>query len=681
MNIETFLKYPATFAVAFLTVYLLVPRVAAFAIKIGAVDLPGPRRLHARPIPRVGGIAVFFGFHLACALRFLFPMGGHHLTGCLTTTWWLSYLCISAFMLTVGVTDDVRGLKPVTKLLYQIAGASLMFLLDVRVGNILGLNLPVLFDYGVTVFWFLAITNAFNLIDGMDGLAAGLASIAAAGIMGSFLFRGLPGDALVMVALFGACLAFLRYNFNPASIFLGDGGSMFLGFTLASVALSTGSKGTVMASMGVPLLAVGVPIFDTMLAVWRRSIRKAFPNATGHLNEKGVMHFDMEHLHHRLIRAGLNQRRVALMLYMANASLVAVGLLSLLFSDQATGIFIMAFVVGTYVAVRHVAHVELWDSGAAILEGFRKPVSGVLAVLMYPLVDFFLLVFSLALSVGVCRFSFGVHTADETLAAWFYSIPVWCGIPFIVLFAARTYSRVWSKARISEYLILGFSIVGGALLSWSTAMLLHGSSEHLFPAESLMYCSLAIAMLAGVRSLPRLVTDLMLLAGRSPSGAEQDRRSLIVYGVGERGLLYLRNRDQLVMERHGRGPRIIGLIDDDRNLRRRLVFGYRVLGGMRDLARIVDAGQVEEIILTAPLPPKRLNRLIKLARRSRVAVTEWRPASRSLVAPPVPAPLAVPTVSPVLASELDALAATATSVVELTSPVDQPPGFQHAANG
>ena len=241
MNFETLLKYPAVFFVAFATVFALVPKISAIALRIGAVDLPGPRRLHQQPIPRIGGIAVFAGFHFACALRFLLPWG-HPTTGSLTTSWWMSYLGVSAFLLAVGVADDLRGLKPISKLLYQIAGACIMFALDVRVGNILGIDLPIIVDLGVTVLWFLAITNAFNLIDGMDGLAAGLASIAAAGIMGSFLFRQLPGDALVMVALLGACLAFLRFNFNPASIFLGDGGSMFLGFTLASVALSTGSK-------------------------------------------------------------------------------------------------------------------------------------------------------------------------------------------------------------------------------------------------------------------------------------------------------------------------------------------------------------------------------------------------------------------------------------------------------
>ena len=144
-------------------------------------------------------------------------------------------------------------------------------------------------------------------------------------------------------------LAFLRYNYYPAKIFLGDSGSMFLGFTLASIALGTASKGTAMASIGVPLLAVGVPVFDTILAIWRRSVRGIIRNSSmARSSKEMLMNPDLDHLHHRLMKGGLPQQKVAGLLYTINASLVIMGLLSLLYRSHAIGIYLIAFVVGSY---------------------------------------------------------------------------------------------------------------------------------------------------------------------------------------------------------------------------------------------------------------------------------------------------------------------------------------------
>jgi hypothetical protein len=215
----------------------------------------------------------------------------------------------------------------------------------------------------------------------------------------------MPADAVVMLGFAGACMGFLRYNFRPASIFLGDTGSMFLGFALASIAIATGSKGTMLASLGVPLLAVGIPVFDTMLAVWRRSIRALAPAAVFG-GVRGLMRPDAEHLHHRLKRRGLNQYQVAVLLYIINAALVLVGLVSMIFRDHALGIFLLAFVVGAYVVVRHLAEVELWDTGRVLIRGLARPERKVAAFFFYPIADVITLLFALGLShVGIHAFA------------------------------------------------------------------------------------------------------------------------------------------------------------------------------------------------------------------------------------------------------------------------------------
>lgn len=673
MSVSGLLIVPLVFLTSFCATYVLVPLVGKIATRFGIVDQPGARRLHRLPVPRIGGAAVFLGFHLSCALIFLMP--GFQFTGMFTVQSWLVFLAASTLLVAVGLVDDIRGVKPLTKLLCQAAAASIMFLAGVSAGQIFGMELPLLINLAATILWFVAIINAFNLIDGMDGLAAGLASIAALGIIGSLLFRHLPGDALIMVAFLGACVAFLRFNFNPASIFLGDTGSMFLGFTVSAISLGTSSKGTLLASIGVPLLAIGIPIFDTLLAIWRRSVRRAFPELTGR-QAGGVMHFDMDHLHHRLIRSGLTQRRVALMLYFTNAMLVFVGLASLLFAQQAWGIFVIAFVVGAYVIARHVAYVELWDSGVALIEGFRAPSNPVLAVLLYPIVDLVLLAGAFLTAVLVC--SIGQPAAlplSTLLCDWFFATPVVCGVPFITLFLTQTYSRVWSRARIGEFVFLAFSVCAGVLLAWGAAHIIPLGGHVLSAAEWMLYGSLALAFITGIRGLPRAMNDVLSFVGRKLASSQPEATpNVIVYGAGYRGILYLSllSRDS-VKNRSPKAQAILGLIDDDRNLRGRFVHGYRVLGGLRDLIASLRSGKVREVVLTAPLSEKRLARLKKICQETRTSLFEWKPVSRCLVAAISEVPAATRAVTvrrePVPSLESGALIATAANSEPAPEPI------------
>jgi UDP-N-acetylmuramyl pentapeptide phosphotransferase/UDP-N-acetylglucosamine-1-phosphate transferase len=260
------------------------------------------------------------------------------------------FLLASGALLVVGVADDGRGLKPWVKLAGQSTAAFIVLGAGWSFQMLLGHELPMWLDVVLTVGWILFFINAFNLIDGLDGLSTGLGIIAAIGMAGALLVRKLPGDALVLAAFVGACAAFLRFNFHPASVFLGDSGSMFIGFFLASVALGTGSKGTVLVSVGGPLLAAGVPVFDVMLTLWRRSLAQGEGILAS--SHGSFLCADMDHIHHRLLTKGIGQRRVAVCLYAANVLLIAMGLLSLFYATLAVSIFLLAFVAGGYVLVK-----------------------------------------------------------------------------------------------------------------------------------------------------------------------------------------------------------------------------------------------------------------------------------------------------------------------------------------
>jgi len=224
---EFIVKYIVVFLVGLVAAWLLVPLVKKIAPFLGLVDMPSDRRIHKTPIPRCGGIAVFVATHLALAVVFFGPW--HELAGSIQLPEWIVLFAGSLALLLIGLIDDRFGMRAWFKLFGQLAVSLLMYLCGFSFGAFLHIELPVLVDLGATLFWFILLINAFNLIDGIDGACAGLGLIASAGLAGMLFSLHQPSDALVLVALIGACLGFLRYNFSPASVFLGDCGSMGIG--------------------------------------------------------------------------------------------------------------------------------------------------------------------------------------------------------------------------------------------------------------------------------------------------------------------------------------------------------------------------------------------------------------------------------------------------------------------
>jgi UDP-GlcNAc:undecaprenyl-phosphate/decaprenyl-phosphate GlcNAc-1-phosphate transferase len=396
MTYEAILKYPAVFIAGLLAALVVTPLWRRIAPRLGFLDRPGVRKIHRQVVPQGGGLALFIGFHAACAVVFLVPW--KPFAGQLSIDWWFRFLPLSAGVVALGLLDDRFDLKPLIKLAGQILLAAAAYALDIRLQNILGLTMPGWVDFVATVVWFVALMNAFNLIDGLDGLATGIALIAATGIGLSLVFRGQPGDVLLFMGFAGACLGFLRYNYYPANVFLGDTGSLFLGFTLAALSISTNSKASFMAGIGVPLLAVGVPLFDTLLAVWRRSMRRMLHRDAGDEPAPGIQQADADHLHHRLLRKGHGQNQVAWLLYAATFALVIVGLLASAFRDRALGILALAFLLAAYTVVRHLADIELRESGQVVLQGLSRPVRRNRTLIFYIAGD--LLILNLALLAG-----------------------------------------------------------------------------------------------------------------------------------------------------------------------------------------------------------------------------------------------------------------------------------------
>jgi UDP-GlcNAc:undecaprenyl-phosphate GlcNAc-1-phosphate transferase len=294
-----------TLLVAWLATDLLIPLVTRMAYKLGRVDVPDARKVHTVPIPRLGGVAIFLGFGIALAVVEaltpgpLFPRSGPFLG-----------LFLGATMIFfLGIADDLKPLPAKFKLLMQILAAGVAVYFGARIDFLsnpaggLFLLAPAI-AFPLTIFWLVGITNTINLIDGLDGLAGGVSLIAASTTALIAIQTHQPTIALVALALIGATIGFLRYNWNPAKIFMGDSGSLFLGFTLAALSVVGLLKLLATAALLVPVLILGVPIFDTAFAIVRRA-----------WNRRPIFSPDRGHLHHRLLGLGLSQRRTVIVIY------------------------------------------------------------------------------------------------------------------------------------------------------------------------------------------------------------------------------------------------------------------------------------------------------------------------------------------------------------------------------
>jgi len=617
-------KYVLVFLVGLAVTYLLTPVVRGMAIRFGVVDLPDARRPHKRPTARGGGLAVVLGVHAACLVAVLFPWP--KVAGALDFGWWEKFALASLVLVVVGVIDDIRGMKPWIKLGGQIAAALLMWFSGTRFGQLLGHDLPAPVDCALVVIWLVAIINAFNLIDGLDGLASGLAIISAVGLSGILLMQQVPGEVLLLLGFIGACLGFLRYNFHPASIFLGDTGSMFIGFTLGVVSLQTFNKNTFLISLTIPIMVLGVPIYDALLAIWRRTVRSWMNDGKTPGVKHGIMQPDVEHLHHRLSKAGLSTQRVATSLYVLNGGLVSVGLLIMLFQSHAAGIFLIALLAGVYVLMRQLAVIELRETGRALLMGLKRPTHSTFKALAYPVWDMTWLAGSLALIMWAIegqRVDFW-HT-------WFVDLPVWVTPTFSLLALSRTYVTHWQRARLRDVLMVLFWLQTGILFSLGLALVIDPLAASKWVLRAVLVAGISHPVIITSRLVYRCIEELVLWLKRHGDAAGEMERVLL-YGAGIRGQLFLKDRAMKISS-HPDGRQILGFIDDEKALYFQWVYGFLVLGGLKELPRLIERRKVHRVIIVSELLPESRTAIQEIAAQNGIKLSEWQPEEHEIVLP------------------------------------------------
>ncbi len=337
-----------TFIIAFLlsllTSLLLTPRLRDFAIKLNWVDEVGGRKIHTQPIPRVGGIAVL--------ISTLIPMLSLYLwDNDISRAFWgdvellLGLAGGLGVIAVVGILDDLKGVSAVVKLGAQVLAASVAYFAGIHI-DVLGLPFVGLvqlgwLSYGVTVFWFVLAINAINLIDGMDGLASSVVSLAAGTLFLMCLIEDKAVACLILVSMLGGLGGFLRFNLNPASIFLGDTGSMSLGFILSVISVHFTQKSSAVFSLVAALLILGLPIFDLGMAIVRRA-----------LAGKRIFTADQYHIHHILLRKGYSQNQSVLLLIVGAIAFEGLALAHIFIGDKLDALVLLSVMVGLAIAVR-----------------------------------------------------------------------------------------------------------------------------------------------------------------------------------------------------------------------------------------------------------------------------------------------------------------------------------------
>ena len=353
-------SYLTLFFIALILTLFLTPQARRLASALGAIDVPdNERRVHKRPTPRMGGVAIYVAFLLTLLVVPLLrtDVGRSFISDLM---WYGAIVVPATLIFWLGVYDDLRGARPWVKVVVQLIAAAMLHASGFGISALalpLGAewSLPYWLSFPLTALWVVGITNAFNLIDGIDGLAAGASAFALVSILFFSLSSDRPEVILTSVVLIGAVIGFLYFNFHPASIFLGDSGSLFLGFMVAALSLAGSQKSTTTIAIAIPLVSFGLPVLDVGLAISRRFIKG-----------QPILQSDRGHIHHRLLDHGLSQRQTVILLYGICGAFTLFGIM--LLNPQRSMSALIFCVIGVMVVlgVQRLRYPEFEELGSAI---------------------------------------------------------------------------------------------------------------------------------------------------------------------------------------------------------------------------------------------------------------------------------------------------------------------------
>ena len=606
-NIVETLRVAAGFGLASCIVSLLLTRLLLWLLpKWGMIDKPDfARHIHKRAVPRGGGLGMILAFvGVIVAYAVMSSQKGIGIS--LAALWVLLPLGI---LLPLGVLDDRFGLMARTKFLFQGLAALLAWFMGCRFETCFGLHFPVWLALPLTILWIVAFINAFNMIDGVDGLAAGVGIISALCMAVTALMQQSIGLCTLLVVFVGALLGFLYYNWHPARLFMGDTGSMFIGYILAIAGLRLNAQTVSVASIGIPLLACGIPVIDISLAVWRRIVGIASPSANaidapaGDEDDTTHRSFpmrlaalvgrlgkaDQSHVHHRLLRHFQNNQRKTI--YVIYSLALMMGLVGVMCAYIPNKKLLLAIVVilGTFsYIINRLATIELWNSTEKLYASFQSARTGVIiAYGINPIVDI--------VSI-LCAYWIGARGQNL--------LPVclirYVGIVMLVLVFSRSYRVLWNYAASDDYFRLARTLILGFFLAYASDFVFIGQN-----IEGLHKSAVGIAVtLILLERLSLHYFRNAQIRRHALADGERPVRTLLI-GVTPMARLY-RNLLASDIERAGR-EEIVGLLALDARFVHSYCFGMKVLGTVNDLERIAKVHEIGKVLVTTEVGGEWMN--------------------------------------------------------------------------
>ncbi len=600
--------------IAFSIAFLCTPLVRYLARLTHIVDQPNSRKVHQTPIPLLGGVSIAVSIGLTALMVVAFG-GNAGIRPVPELSTLGPIFCGAAIVFCVGLWDDARPLPVWVKLLCQAIAAGVAVGYGIRVEHVslfggTGFNLGI-WSLPLSFLWILGITNAFNLLDGLDGLASGLAIIIAAANAIFFFSLGETQTMLLLLVLLGALLGFLPYNFNPATIFLGDCGSLVIGYLLSVTAISGTQNSVTSLAVVIPLLLFGLPIADTLLSMMRRLIAsiKVLKTSRARLQDhlqcvRSMFAADRRHIHHRLLAIGLSHRHAVLTLYGIALGLASLALLSVLAQYRNAGIILIAVGAVAYIGIRRLGYNEVeFVQTETMLRWYEQ--ARVNRRLMRVTVHA-LLVATAFWGAFLLKYD---HIGSTNLHAWYLRVfPVNLVVQLVFFYLMGLHRGVWRTLGIRDLLCVGGALLQANTLSYILALL------HVPPQGTLSFF-LIDTLLLGILILGVWGIYHILNALRSFSNGVG--RETLICDAGPRGQSILR----ALQQNPNCGLRPIGFLDDNQALHGHTVDRVPILGSMNDLSAIVDHRPIACIILPEnQLSELHLRRVTGLCQSRNIAV-------------------------------------------------------------
>lgn len=601
--------YIVAFFLPLFAALFITPWVIKFALKVGAVDIPEERKVHTTIKPRLGGLAIFVSIGISFLILFFsFPTLVESILASKQEIPVVAICLFTIFLL--GVWDDIKPLKPGIKFLVQFLVAAIIYFIGFKISNItnpvaIGILNVEMIDFPLTLLWIVGITNAYNLIDGLDGLATGIAIIACLSIFTISVISGYILIAISTLIIAGSLTGFLRYNFNPAKIFLGDSGSLLIGFSLSILSIQSATKLTTGFSLLFPLLVLILPITDTIISMSRRFIASYLPGDKPQqkqsLSQKIYKMFtpDRAHIHHQLLSLGLTHRATVLLLYLVSL-FFAISAISFSQINNIEKSIVTALFIGLvlYFCVKKLRYHEI----AILNNGLMMPIYErwiLNRTIFLSLIDTGFIALSCGLSYKLIQSINPTYVGALSLET---IMVVLLPVQLIIFWITGIYRENIRQLGIGNALGITASVGYAVVASLFGLMFIH---PHPLLLSQILIIDFYVLLtfILGIRIAYQVLRYLFV---RDKKTGEK----VLIYGANEDGTMILHK----INNSQGSSIKVAGFLDDDRELEGQMMYGYPILGGHWKLNRILKKYKIDSIFLCEDsIKSENYNRLERLA--------------------------------------------------------------------